>query len=104
MLKPISFIASLFAARSAARAMHRVEQNRRGKQFLRSALLDLLEERQLLATFSYNSGTGLLSIVTNNNNEAFTILSTSDNGNYTITSSFNFSGSNTTGLTGAGTG
>ncbi len=51
MPRPFSFIASLLAARTIARANRKAEQNRRGKQFLRSAMLDLLEERQLLATY-----------------------------------------------------
>ncbi|MFM7590158.1 MAG: hypothetical protein ACKO85_00045, partial [Isosphaeraceae bacterium] len=73
---------------------------RRSHRILKDALLDLLEERQLLATFTYNGGTGLLAIETDQNNEAFTILSSSNNGNYTIISSFNFSGTDIIGLTG----
>ena len=102
MKSPRSFFASLFGSRVARKAVERARSIRRSKKFMRDALLDLLEERQLLATFTYNSGTGLLAIESTVNNESFTILSSSNNGNYTITSSVNFSGVNTTGLTGTG--
>ncbi len=47
-------------------------------------MADELEQRQLLATFNYNSGTGLLTVVTNQNSETLSIVSTSNAGNYTI--------------------
>ena len=51
-----------------------------------------LEKRQLLATFNYNSGTGLLTVVTNQNSETLSIVSTSNAGNYTITTTGTWSG------------
>jgi hypothetical protein len=51
-----------------------------------------LEKRQLLATFDYNSGTGLLTVVTNQNSETLSIVSTSNAGNYTIATTGTWSG------------
>ena len=50
-----------------------------------------LEKRQLLATFSYSSG--LLTVQTDSSNEQLSIISTSENGNYTITTSGTWTGS-----------
>ena len=44
-----------------------------------------LEKRQLLATFVYNSLTGRLFVETDQNSETLSIISTSNSGNYTLT-------------------
>lgn len=49
MSKPLSFIASIFAARALARLDRRAKASRRRKQLLNNTALDLLEERQLLS-------------------------------------------------------
>ena len=51
----------------------------------------MLEDRKVPAIFSFSSG--ILSINADNDNELFSISADSNNGNYTITSIFNFSGS-----------
>ena len=60
-----------------------------------------LEKRQLLATFSYSSN--LLTIQTDSANEQLSIISTSEAGNYTITTSGTWSGSPVTGLSNTST-
>ena len=60
-----------------------------------------LEKRQLLATFSYSSG--LLTIQTDSTNEQLSIISTSESGNYTITTSGTWSGSPVSGLSNTST-
>ena len=60
-----------------------------------------LEKRQLLATFSYSSG--LLTIQTDSTNEQLSIISTSENGNYTITTLGTWSGSPVSGLSNTST-
>ena len=60
-----------------------------------------LEKRQLLATFSYSSG--LLTIQTNSANEELSIISTSESGNYTLTTSGSWSGSPVSGLSNTST-
>jgi len=95
-----SFFASILQLRDRLRGERRAEAARRRKQAMKDALLDLLEERQLLATFVYSSN--VLTIETDTDNEAFTIKADSSSGNYTLTTSGTFSGSNATGLTGAG--
>ena len=64
--------------------------------------VNLLEKRQLLASFSYNSGTGLLTVQTTSSNEQLSIISTSESGNYTITTTGSWTGS-ATGITDSGT-
>ena len=64
--------------------------------------VNLLEKRQLLASFSYNSGTGLLTVQTTSTNEQLSIISTSESGNYTITTTGSWTGS-ATGITDSGT-
>ena len=59
-----------------------------------------LEKRQLLAQFSYSSG--LLTIQTTANNEQLSIISTSESGNYTITSSSGVWTGSETGITPSG--
>ena len=61
-----------------------------------------LEKRQLLATFSYSSN--LLTIQTDSANEQLSIISTSEAGNYTITTSGMWSGSGRNGAPPAATG
>jgi hypothetical protein len=59
----------------------------------------MLEERKLPAIFSFSSG--ILSINANNDNELFSISADSNTGNYTITSVYNFIGTDRPGeLTG----
>jgi hypothetical protein len=65
-----SFFASIFQLRDRLRGDRRAIVARRRKQAMKDALLDLLEERQLLATFSFNSGTGVLSVVSNAVNDS----------------------------------
>ena len=55
-----------------------------------------LEKRQLLAQFSYSSG--LLTIQTTSTNEQLSIISTSESGNYTMTSTGTWSGIPVSGL------
>jgi hypothetical protein len=66
-----------------------------------------LEKRQLLATFNFNSVTGTLLITTDSAAESISILSGSDSGNYTLTTSNGassvFTGTDATGLSGATT-
>lgn len=61
-----------------------------------------LESRALLAAFTYDSVTELLTIDLDNSNEAITLTS-SGGGNYIFTSTNAFTGTDTTGLTGSGT-
>ena len=60
--------------------------------------VNLLEKRQLLASYSYNSGTGLLTVQTTSSDEQLSIISTSESGNYTITTTGSWTGS-ATGIT-----
>ncbi len=78
---------SLFtsATRSANRRNRLAVRAKRPNLFSQSDFFEGLEKRQLLATFNYNSGPGLLTVVTNQNSETLSIISTSDAGNYTIT-------------------
>ena len=62
-----------------------------------------LEKRQLLATFNYNSGTGLLAVETSQNSETLSIVSASDAGNYTIVTSGIWSGTSTADVGNSGT-
>ena len=55
-----------------------------GKKLYLDFMTNELEKRQLLATFGYNSGSGLLTIQTDSSNEQLTILSSSESGNYTL--------------------
>ncbi|MFM7317042.1 MAG: hypothetical protein ACKO5E_08840, partial [bacterium] len=55
----LTFFKKLFSSYVSARAMRRGEVTRKQKHFLKEALLDLLEERQLLASYSA-SGTELI--------------------------------------------
>ena len=64
--------------------------------------VNLLEKRQLLASYSYNSGTGLLTVQTDATNEQLSIISTSESGNYTITTTGTWLGSGA-GVTDSGT-
>ena len=77
------------------------------RAFAFSFLETSLEKRQLLATFNYNSGTGTLLITTDSAAESISILSGSDSGNYTLTTSNGassvFTGTDTTGLVGTTT-
>ena len=73
----------------------KVAQKRR-KNFYINFLGNELEKRQLLAQFSYSSG--LLTIQTDSTNEQLSIISTSQSGNYTITTSGMWSGSAVSGL------
>ena len=77
------------------------------RAFAFSFIETTLEKRQLLATFNYNSGTGTLLITTDSASESISILSGSDSGNYTLTTSNGalsvFTGTDTTGLVGTTT-
>ena len=64
-------------------------------------MADELEKRQLLATYSYSSG--LLTIQTDATNEQLSIISNSQSGNYTITTSGMWSGSAVSGLSNTST-
>ena len=52
MKSPRSFFASLIGSQAARKSTERAKAIRRSKQFMRGTLLDLLEERQLLATYA----------------------------------------------------
>jgi len=69
-----SIFARIIAAYTS-RNSRRARASRQGKKFLREALLDLLEERQLLATTSFASG-----LLTINLDAAGEILSLTNNG------------------------
>jgi hypothetical protein len=97
MIRRFSLLSSIFSIRNIVRRSKETIKHRQHK-FLQDSVLDLLEERQLLATFSYSSN--LLTIQTDNDNEAFTIKADSSSGNYTLTTSGTFSGNDGTGLTG----
>jgi hypothetical protein len=60
-----------------------------------------LEKRQLLASFSYSSG--LLTVQTDSAGEQLSIISSSEAGNYTITTSGTWSGSAVSGLSNTST-
>ena len=85
---------SLFtsANRSANRRNRLAVRAKRPNLLSQSDFFEGLEKRQLLATFNYNSGTGLLTVVTNQNSETLSIVSTSNAGNYTITTTGTWSG------------
>jgi hypothetical protein len=87
-----SLLSSLFSFRNVLRR-DRNSIKRRQKKFFRDAVLDLLEERQLLATFSFDSGTGILSVISDASNEQLFFYSNTNNNNYTLTTSGTFSGS-----------
>ena len=62
-----------------------------------------LEKRQLLATFAYNSLTGRLFVETDQNSETLSIISTSNSGNYTLTTTGAWSGSSSADVGSSGT-
>ena len=62
-----------------------------------------LEKRQLLATFAYNSLTGRLVVETDQNSETLSIISTSNSGNYTLTTTGAWSGSSSADVGSSGT-
>ena len=74
MIRRFSLLSSIFSFRNVLNRSKETIKRRQHK-FLKDSVLDLLEERQLLATFSYSSN--LLTIQTDNDNEAFTIKSDS---------------------------
>ena len=62
-----------------------------------------LENRVLNAIFTFDAISGVLSVETDQDNEIFSIAATSAFGNYTIDSTFNFTGTDSAGnVTGAG--
>ena len=74
-----SFFASLFGSRVARNSAERAGAVRRSKKFMRDALLDLLEERQLLASlFSYTGG--VLTIDAQDPGTALSIQATATSG------------------------
>lgn len=91
--------------RGSRRRRRRLEARERSYQLRSSARLgqsislggESLESRAMLAAFSYDGST--LTIDLNNASEAITLTS-SGGGNYVFTSTSNFTGTNTTGLTG----
>lgn len=72
-----------------------------GKTVTRYSTFDsidfVLEERHLLSTFTYASG--LLTIHTDSPNEQLSMISTSESGNYTISTTASWNASNVSGLT-----
>ena len=62
-----------------------------------------LEKRQLLATFNYNSLTGRLLVETDQNSETLSIISTSNSGDYTLTTTGAWSGSSSADVGSSGT-
>ena len=80
-IKEIAQSAGLVSRRDSR--MKVVQKGRKTLQF--DFLGNELEKRQLLATFSYSSN--LLTIQTDSANEQLSIISNSEAGNYTITTS-----------------
>ena len=81
--------------RSTNRRNASVSRTSRANLLHGSDFFEGLEKRQLLATFNYNSLTGLLTVVTNQNSETLSIFSTSNAGNYTIATTGTWTGNST---------
>jgi hypothetical protein len=95
----ISELAKRFSLRKAKERSGSIRKSTKNFQIM--FLGDELEKRQLLASYSYASG--LITIQTNSINEQLSILSTSNNGNYTITTTGSWTGSAVAGLASSGT-
>ena len=79
----ISQLAKRFSLRNANERSGSIKKSRKNYQI--TFLGDELEKRQLLALYGYNSSTGLLIIQTNTTDEQISIVSSSNNGDYSIT-------------------
>ena len=86
-MKKISQLSSRLSLRTSRLSSVKKPNKNRPLEFF----ADELEQRQLLASFTYSSG--LLTVQTTSNNEQLSIISTSESGNYTITTSGSWSGS-----------
>jgi hypothetical protein len=86
-MKKISQLASRLSLRNSRVSSTKKSNKNRPLEFFTCEL----EKRQLLASFSYSSG--VLTVQTTSNNEQLSILSSSDSGNYTLTTSGSWSGS-----------
>jgi hypothetical protein len=95
----ISELAKRFSLRKAKERSGSIRKSTKNFQIM--FLGDELEKRQLLASYSYASG--LITIQTNSINEQLSILSSSNNGNYTITTTGSWTGSAIAGLAYSGT-
>jgi hypothetical protein len=62
------------------------------RAFAFSFIETTLEKRQLLATVNYSSANSILTITADTDGEALSIISTSEDGNYTLTTNSTFSG------------
>ncbi|MEI7924316.1 MAG: hypothetical protein WCJ40_20600, partial [Planctomycetota bacterium] len=91
----------LAAALISGRARRSDLSTKRRKTYQIEFFSDELEKRQLLATYSYSSG--LLTVQTNSTNEQLSIISASESGNYTITTSGAWSGTAGSGLSNTST-
>ena len=90
--KKFAPVAAILSLRDAQRASAKKPNKNRPLEFF----ADELEKRQLLATFSYSSG--LLTVQTNSTNEQLSIISRSESGRYTMTSTGTWSGIPVSGL------
>ena len=90
----ISQLAKRFSLRKAKARSGAIRKSNKNFQIM--FLGDELEKRQLLASYSYDKG--LITIKTDTINEQLSILSSSNNGNYTITTTGSWTGSAVAGL------
>ncbi|MFM7318327.1 MAG: hypothetical protein ACKO5E_15385, partial [bacterium] len=97
MTRPFSLLASLFSSRSASKAQKAPVAGRRATKFLREALLDLLEERVLLADITISTPADLTQYFTSANN-TYTIDAGKDT--VTISSGITLSTANGSGVAG----
>ncbi|MCE9629538.1 MAG: hypothetical protein K8S94_02295, partial [Planctomycetia bacterium] len=88
--------------RPALRALRKQRAQRRSDRWTRFFGSEPLELRRLMAAFTYDSVNDRLSIDLNTSSEQLTLTSSGD-GNYVFTSSGTFTGTNESGLSGAGT-
>ena len=95
----ISQLAKRFSLRKGKERSGAIRKSNKNFQIM--FLGDELEKRQLLASYSYDKG--LITIKTDTINEQLSILSSSNNGNYTITTTGSWTGSAVAGLASSGT-
>ncbi|MFM1801886.1 MAG: hypothetical protein RJA81_1238, partial [Planctomycetota bacterium] len=84
-------VSGIFFRRNLKNAMVKRADKKKRLEFF----IGELEKRQLLATFLYDSGTGLLAVETDSDYEQLSIIATSNSGNYTISTNGTWSGSST---------
>lgn len=87
-VKNIVSVVSLYNLSDYAVCVARRSARKRAQSRVHLEIInDELEQRLLMAAFSYDSVSGLLTVQTDANNEQLSIVSTSESGNYTITTS-----------------